>query len=60
MAARATRPSRNFGRPYTSDDKAVEFTKTYCINDYYDFVVELKRYARATKVRLATERLTLH
>jgi GntR family transcriptional regulator len=28
---------------YTYSDEAVEFTKTYCINDYYDFVVELKR-----------------
>ena len=28
---------------YTYGDEALEFTKTYCINDYYDFVIELKR-----------------
>jgi GntR family transcriptional regulator len=28
---------------YTHGDVAVELTKTYCINDYYDFVIELKR-----------------
>ncbi|RDU94689.1 GntR family transcriptional regulator [Trinickia dinghuensis] len=28
---------------YTHDDVPIEFTKTYCVNEYYDFVVELKR-----------------
>jgi GntR family transcriptional regulator len=28
---------------YTHGDVPVEFTKAYCVNDYYDFVVELKR-----------------
>ncbi|MCP3705827.1 GntR family transcriptional regulator [Paraburkholderia sp. CNPSo 3274] len=28
---------------YTHGEVAVELTKTWCINDYYDFVVELKR-----------------
>ena len=28
---------------YTHGDVPVEFTKAFCVNDYYDFVVELKR-----------------
>jgi GntR family transcriptional regulator len=28
---------------FTHGDKPIEFNKTYCINDYYDFMVELKR-----------------
>ncbi len=28
---------------YTGDDEVVELTRTYCVNDYYEFVVELKR-----------------
>ena len=27
---------------YTSDQRAIELTDTYCRNDYYDFVVELR------------------
>lgn len=28
---------------YTSDQRAIELTDTYCRNDYYDFVVELRK-----------------
>jgi GntR family transcriptional regulator len=28
---------------YTADQRAIELTDTYCRNDYYDFVVELRR-----------------
>ena len=28
---------------FTADDQPVEFTRTWCLNDYYDFVVELKK-----------------
>lgn len=28
---------------YTEDDSVIELTHTYCVNDYYEFVVELKR-----------------
>jgi GntR family transcriptional regulator len=28
---------------YTGDGRAIELTDTYCRNDYYDFVVELRR-----------------
>lgn len=28
---------------YTADQRAIELTDTYCRNDYYDFVVELRK-----------------
>jgi GntR family transcriptional regulator len=28
---------------YTSDQRAIELTDTYCRNDYYDFVAELRK-----------------
>jgi GntR family transcriptional regulator len=28
---------------FTNGELPIEYTKTYCVNDYYDFVVELKR-----------------
>jgi GntR family transcriptional regulator len=32
---------------FTHDDRPVEFTKTFCTNEHYDFVVELRRGADA-------------
>ena len=29
---------------YTADNTPIEITDTYCRNDYYDFVAELRRY----------------
>ena len=28
---------------YTADPRAIELTDTYCRNDYYDFVAELRK-----------------
>ena len=28
---------------YTADQRAIELTDTYCRNDYYDFVAELRK-----------------
>lgn len=29
---------------YTHDEQPIEYTRSWCLNDYYDFVLELKRH----------------
>ena len=36
---------------YTADNTPIEITDTYCRNDYYDFVAELRRYDFAAELR---------
>ena len=36
---------------YTADNMPIEITDTYCRNDYYGFVAELRRYDFAAELR---------
>lgn len=36
---------------YTADNTPIEITDTYCRNDYYDFVAELRRYDFSAELR---------
>ena len=37
---------------YTADNTPIEITDTYCRNDYYDFVAELRRHDYSAELRI--------